>query len=302
MRYVRTGLGLGVLLILAGCAGTKWGWVRTPPPDPPAGPPPTAQALVDYLNDNARRVQSLECRDLNLDARQGLQSVGLMGQLVCQKPRNFRMGANVAGSQQVDLGSNDQEFWYWIGKADPPYLFHCSYTDFPRASGRLPFPFQPDWMIEAMGIAEYGPAANYQVVDRGKTLELVEQTVSARGDRVRKVTVFNRTQTHGTDPQVLAHVLQDANGKEICGAYISEVQQDPATGAVLPRRIRLVYPAERMELKLKLDEVAVNRPIDPQRTARLFTRPNLSNVQSFDLARDIYQAPGQVRRVRGAMP
>jgi hypothetical protein len=266
------------------------------------GPPPTAQALVDYLNDNAHRVQSLECSELSLDCRQGVQTVGLHGKMVCQKPRNFRMGASALGSQQVDLGSNDQEFWYWIGKADPPYLFHCSYADFPRASGRMPFPFQPDWIMEAMGIGEYGPAEKYQVVDRGKTLELVEQTVSPAGERVRKVTVFNRTQTRGADPQVLAHVLQDANGKEVCGAYVSEVRQDPATGAILPHRIRLVYPTERIELKLKLDEVAVNRPIDAQRTALLFSRPNLSNVQAFDLARDIYQAPGQVRRVRGAMP
>jgi hypothetical protein len=258
--------------------------------------------LVDYLNDNAHRVHSFECSELSLDCRQGVQTVGLHGKMVCQKPRNFRMGANALGSQQVDLGSNDQEFWYWIGKADPPYLFHCSYADFPRASGRMPFPFQPDWIMEAMGIGEYGPAEKYQVVDRGKTLELVEQTVSPAGERVRKVTVFNRTQTRGADPQVLAHMLQDANGKEICGAYVSEVRQDPATGAILPHRIRLVYPTERIELKLKLDEVAVNRPIDAQRTALLFSRPNLSNVQAFDLARDIYQAPGQVRRVRGAMP
>jgi hypothetical protein len=301
MRYVRTGLGLGVVLALVGCNLTSW-FTRPQQNDVPTGPPPSAAALVNYLNDNARRVQSLECRDLGLDCHQGFQSIGLTGRMVCQKPRNFRMGANALGTQQVDLGSNDQEFWFWVGKSDPPYLFHCAYADLPRASSRMPFPFQPDWMIEALGIAEYGPPANYQVVDHGRTLELVEQTVSPSGQQVRKVTVFKRTQTHGTEPQVLAHILQDVNGKDICGAYVSEVQIDPTTGAILPHRVRLVYPAEKIELKLKLDELAVNRPLDAQRVALLFTRPNLSNVQSFDLARDTYQPTGQLRRVRGQMP
>src|SRR5436189_3070284 len=39
---------------------------------------PTSQELVAYLNDNARRLQSLDCRDLDLQASQGNDTVGLM--------------------------------------------------------------------------------------------------------------------------------------------------------------------------------------------------------------------------------
>jgi hypothetical protein len=200
------------------------------------------------------------------------------------------------GHQQVDLGSNNQEFWYWIGKADPPYLFHCSYADFQRGNVQMAFPFQPEWIIEALGMAEYGAPDKYQVVERPGAYELVEVAVGPHGERLRKITVFSRVQASGTQPQITAHILQDANGKEICGAYISEVQQDPATFAILPRRVRLVWPQQQIELKMKLDELTVNPAIDAQRAAVLFTRPTLQNVQSFDLARDVYVAPGQVRR------
>src|SRR4029078_5880788 len=99
--------------------------------------------------------------------------------MVCKKPGNFKLVASVVGNQAVDLGSNDQEFWFWISKAEPPYLFHCSYNDFARGGVRLPFPFQPEWVMEALGMAEYGSPQDYQLVCRGKAgLERVQQTRS----------------------------------------------------------------------------------------------------------------------------
>jgi hypothetical protein len=110
---------------------------------------------------------------------------------------------------------------------------------------------------------------------------LVQQTKSPQGQPIKKVVVFNR---HQAAVQVSEFRLQDAQGKEICAAYITEVQQ-PVPGIVLPKRVRLVWPAEQIELKMKLDEVTVNRPLAPEQLGRLFTRPQLANVPSYDLAR-----------------
>lgn len=257
---------------------------------------PTSAELVSYLNDNARRLQSIQCQDLQLDASQRLQSIGLTGHLVCQKSKNFRMVANVGGNTMVDMGSNDQEFWYWITKDNPPYLYHCSHQDFAQGRARMPFPFQPEWVMEALGMAEYDPAKNYQVEVRGNSIELSEQTVGPGGRPVTKVTVFSR----GPNPvQVTGHYLRDAAGKDICSAQIAEVQQDRASGAIYPRRVKLAWPAEQMKLQMKLDSVTINAPIQGEAVTRLFSRPNYKDVQTFDLARGL-DAPGDtVRRAGG---
>jgi hypothetical protein len=288
--------------MLASC-DPHWPNVRPnpPTPTPKAGETPSAGALVSYLNENARRVQSVDCRELELDAKQKLQSVSLCGWMVCQKPLNFRMGADVVGNQEVDFGSNDREFWFWIKRAEPPYVYHCSYDDFARGQARLPFPIQPQWIMEAMGIAECSSPERFTVAVRGNTLELVEQATSPQGKPVRKVTLFNRMAVQGNAPQVTARILQDADGKEICSAIIKEVQIDRATGAVLPKKIRLVFPEEKMELSMKLDGVTVNGQIEQQRAARLFTRPSLANVPSYDLARGPDAGAGPVRQTRGLM-
>jgi hypothetical protein len=301
MRPILGGLGLAAVLLLAGC--NSWNQSRGgAAPPPTARVPaevPSADALVHYLNLNARRVQTVDCRSLDIDAHQGRQAVGLSGWLVCEKPRNFRMCGKVMGSQAVDMGSNDQEFWYWVSKSDPPYLFHCSYEDYGRGRARLPFPFQPDWIMEAMGVAEYASAENFQVVPHATTIDLVENAVSPQGQRVRKVTVFQRAPAQGTAPQVLAHQLQDANGKVICAAKVLEVQYDRASGAILPRKMQIDWPEQHARLDLKLDSVTVNGGIEPERHARLFSRPVLRDVQTYDLARGLEASPTGLRRTGG---
>ncbi|GIW80450.1 MAG: hypothetical protein KatS3mg105_2257 [Gemmatales bacterium] len=285
------GVALGVAF-LSGCH--NWSNLRGRSPLAPApavsAAVPTSSQLVRYLNDNAKRMQTLEVRELQMDATQKLRSIGMSGQMVAQKPNNFRLVARVGGTTVCDLGSNQQEFWYWLSKADPPYLFHCSHQDFARVPPeRMPFPFQPEWVIEALGMAELDPNGNYEVITNPRTIELVERTKTPQGLPVRKKTVFNRADSA---VQVVAHLLEDQNGKTICAAYVREVQHDPATGAVVPRRVELVWPEQSIKLKLKLNEVSVNRPMSPERSARLFARPQLRDVRTYDLAGGIGQPTG----------
>jgi len=299
MRHIA--LVLGTLLLAAGC--TTFPHLRKNQGQPAATPAstevPTKEAILGYLNDNAARVQSLRCKELDMDARQGLQSVGLRGQVVCQKPRNFRMSASVLGKQEVDLGSNDQEFWFWVARAEPPHLYHCSYDDMARGQFRNPFPFQPEWIMEALGLAEYGAPENYELKVQAHTLELVQRTRSPQGVALTKVTVISRGKAVPPTPQVMGHFLFDANGKELMSAHITRVQIDKNTGAIVPREVKLTSPADKTELKLKFEDVTINDPALAHLSQRLFTRPNLTNVTSFDLARGATASPTGIRRTSG---
>lgn len=256
---------------------------------------PTAQELVAFLNNNAQRLQTLECRDLDLQASRANETVGLMGQLVCQRPRNFRMQAVVMSANMVDLGSNNDEFWFWIGKSDPPYLFHCSHQDFAQGRSKMPFPIQPDWIMDALGMAQHDPNKQYQIGQQTRqTIELIEPAVTPQGQPVRKVTVFNRTPL-----QVAAYMLRDMNGKDICSARIASFGHDRASGAFYPRNVHLDWPADKVRLSMRLDAVTVNQNLPPDRVASLFSRPNLTGVQTYNLATGP-DAPGQqLQRARG---
>jgi hypothetical protein len=295
MRILSSVVVAGCVLCVAGCHGSKWSFVRNNNDNARvSGETPTAAQLVDYLNQNAQRLRSLQSIDVDLDARQGAQPIGLRAKLACQQPKNFRLLADALGNSQVDLGSNDSEFWFWIAKTDPPYLYHCSYPDLARGV-QVPFPFQPEWVMETLGMADYGSPERYTVVPRASTIELVQQTVSAQGQPVRKVIVFNRTRS---GVQVLGHVLQDARGQQICSAQIEQTQN--VDGAIVPHKLVLRWPSERMQLTMRLNQVSINR-IDPEMASRLFTRPPLANVPSYDLARGLETQPGQQLRPAGGL-
>jgi hypothetical protein len=268
------GVGAGALVRPARAVGRP----DTPKEEPTAPKPgltlrvaadaPSAELLVAYLNDYARRIQTLECGRLDFDAKQGLQSVGLTARLAYRRPRDFRLIGEVAGNRAVDIGSNHRECWYMFFKSEPQYLFI-----FPRqelAEGKLhtPFPFPPDWILDTLGLAEYD-AKTCTVVARKETVELIRPVVSPQGGRLRAVTVFNRV----PDPiQVAGYRLEDAHARELCSVTVSEVQHDRPSGAVLPRRLQFDWPAEKVRLRLKLDEIKVNAPLEGDRATHLFIR------------------------------
>jgi hypothetical protein len=299
MRLVSILTCLFSLVLLPGCGTTRFGWLKPPDRSPPPAEIPTVAKLVDYLNDNASRIQGMRCEDISLTCSQGSQSFNLMAQMVVQKPRNFRMLGKVAAKDVVDLGSNDQEFWWWISQGDP-YQFYCAYKDWNEGKVRnVNFPFQPEWIMETMGMGPYGPPEKYVREYDNDTVKLIEKTISPQGKAVRKVIVFQRRPKQIPSAQVSDFLLVDeASGKEICSAHVSEVQLDGVrTNAILPRKLELRWPEMKVRLGLKMDHVSVN-PGNMPMTA--FVRPSLTGIPSFNLATGRPDSP--IQPVQGKIP
>jgi hypothetical protein len=295
MRRLATVLGVTALLSPFGCTPPWSSTINPPTQGRYISETPTAAQLIGQLNGTSQRIQTLECRDVWIEAKQGHQDVSLPGSLMCQKSRNFRLTAKMVGQPAVDIGSNDNEFWYWISKAEPPYLYHCTYADLAHGV-RLPFPFQPEWVMETLGMADRDPNGTFEPVKATRdSFELVQKTTGPQGQPVRKVTIFTRTQ----GLQVIGHRLEDASGKEICTAQILERRYDQTNQITVPARVRLVWPAQQLTMKLKLDDMKVNGAIDADRAQAAFNRPQLRSIQSFDLARGPDQPTGQVQRTGG---
>jgi hypothetical protein len=264
----------------------------------PTGP----KELVAYLNTCSSRVTSLKSDGMWLDCKADKQSVSLNANMVCEKPRNFRLRGTLAGTCACDFGSNNEEFWYWIKEDQPPYLNHCSYEALAQGNVRLPFPFQPDMVLTALGMAEYNPdPGRYEVKVLPRKVELIENTVSAQGRPIRKVTVFARNRVEVNDmakgrPQVIEYDLRDPNGQDICRAVVERVTIEH--GAIVPKKVRLSWPAQKMEIALTLNNASVNT-VDPQLAQAAFRRNDLP-YQSFDLARRVPDSgTATIERVRG---
>jgi hypothetical protein len=297
-----TGGGLALLVpFVLGCSllpGVRDN-IKPPPASTAApGKKPTVESLVEYLNQESGRVQNLRA-NVDIDAKGPAGQIGLSGLIAAQKPLQFRLMADLLGKSAVDIGSNNDEFWYWISKDNPPYLYHCAYKDLATGKVNVPFPFQPDMVLAALGIAEYETKGKYELREQPRTWELIQSTVSANGQKVTRITVFNKEIAKSGQPQVLGHVIQDASGNLVCKAVVEKVKEDKETNTKLPSVVKLEWPGMKMSMKLMLHNIETNR-IDNVRAASLFTRTGLK-YEPFDLARG-RNTPASLQQTGALLP
>jgi hypothetical protein len=302
MRQLSTVLMVGGLLASVGC--NTWlkgggGTVadNTPVTDAQA---PSKTQLVEYLNVCSSRLNSVQSTNVYMDCKAKGDSGSLDASLVCEKPRNFRMRGRLTGQTVCDIGSNNDEFWYWI-KQDKPYVYHCSYDAMARGGVRLPFPFQPDMVVAALGMGSYDPDPNhYELKVLKNSMELSEAITSPQGAPAQRVTVFARgkADVYGGRPQVTEYALRDGQGHDICKAVVERVAVRGS--AIVPQKVRLSWPAEKMELALTLNTITINN-VDQQFAQGVFNRADLRNYQSFDLGRNALDGGSPaIERVRGS--
>jgi hypothetical protein len=298
------------VIALAACVAMQSGCnIFRPKPETPdaKAPPvpvgnrakPSPDELVRYLNAQAGLVQSMEARDISLTARaQGSSPPTLDGTLLVQKPKYFKLTGKFLGSQEVLVGSNEERFWFYIPRAQDA-LYHCSYTDFEKGV-ELPFPFDPEWVLEALGMAQIGKNTAMRVDEDKTTYRLVEEA-TLHGQKVRKVTVFYKGPAEREQPQVKARIVYDERDKVICMATVKSVSRvlvdktpdGRPVYATVPQAIKLEWPAQDTELVLDLGKVKING----QLSMESFQMPRTGSKQ-VDLGRDRPTGRGVVPAAR----
>jgi hypothetical protein len=290
---------LGSLFIVACLLATGCEWLKggkkndtvNPPPKDFGYGPPTPERLVGYLNAQADRLAVIESTDVFLVAHvQGKRMPGLTGFMVCEKPRNFRLTGDAVSTTYVDIGSNGEKFWFWVKDGESP-LYYCSYNDYEKGV-KLPLPFQPEWVVQALGMAKYDANRQYKVETKQGTYELIENT-TVQGVPVRKITILNaRNVTDASSPQVLGHVVQNAQtGATICKATIKHVRS--ATYRTVhgeervsyPSDVVLEWPDQKLVMTMQIGKASVNQKLTGEQENRYFTLPNWQGIKSVDLAR-----------------
>lgn len=300
----RIGLVMAITAALAGCRAGSMGSLSMLPRRSPPGVSFDLDGFVAQHNRNSESIESLEARPTVQVAMGRLFQARADGKMALERPRNFKLVLEAEGVQQADLGSNDREFWFWLTseKQDQKWIYWCNYRDLE--SSELPVTYQPDWIIEAMGLksitAEETGAIQVRRSESG-TVRLVFPTTRDRGEpytremlvsttdrRIRKLQIYSVG-----PPRVLI-------AEAIPSDYQSYPIGSPSAGETcfLPQRLRLEWKRERLVLDVAVGrEMQVNR-FEPERAADLFVEPELPGYQRLNLAELSQGARSNSRRTR----
>jgi hypothetical protein len=247
------------------------------------------EEFVAEHNRNAEAIQSLEARPSIFASMEKHRPVHVDGRIALERPRNFDLTLSSFGRNVGDIGSNDEKFWFWISNKDQPYIYWCGYDQLEASA--LPVTYQPDWIIEALGLKPITPeeAAAIRV---GKGLEpatavltfppvrgqgepyVREMVVSNTDRRLQKLRIFRQTPR-----SLIAEAVP--SGYE---AYPGDAAAPARTTCYLPQKLKLDWKREQLVLDVTLNrDVKVNQ-LARTRSAAMFTEPDLEGYTRKNLA------------------
>lgn len=237
---------------------------------------PSLDQIIGVIHDNTQRVR-------NYMAPQAVISVPgvprLSAQVACEPPRRFRLRAQTAVSgNELDLGSNDDLFWLWIRRHEPPVMLFCRHDQYAQSSARRLLPIRADWMPELLGLVSFNAADSHEgpfPLADGR-LEIRSRLTSPDGELLKSTLV------DGTTGLILEQHLFTPTGERLASVKTTQHRVDPTSGAALPRKVDVSWPASDVNFTLELKAVTTNMPTsDP---GQLWQMPAYEGYEPVDLA------------------
>lgn len=250
---------------------------------------PSLESVLATINENSDRVDSLYTTGATIKVS-ALPTI--KANLAFERDRRFRLFAETAlAGTAVDLGSNDDGFWFSASQNNPPTIYFCRHDDFPTSPARQALSVEPTWLIEALGVVHFDPAdQQYGPFTRqdGK----LELRTEARD--WKRITIVDPARGW-----ILEQHAYDADGKLIASAVASHHQRDPISEATLPRKVEVHWPAMELRLTLELEGLQINSlPSEHQ----LWAMPQYSGWQTVDLGRQPLPPAGDDGSATPAVP
>ena len=274
-------MALGLALGSVGCrAGSGTGGLNPSPSTAPKSvDQQVATEVVDQINANALKVQSLKAKtEVSLSAK--WQRGAVHGLMAVQTPRDFRLQLEAMGSRPVaDLGSNPGGFWFWTQSKDSMQYPVGTYDAQGNPPPNVPLTYQPDWIVEALGLreisAEDAAAMKVTRLDAG-TLKLTLRRRSAAGESYSKVLIVDEATKQVREQQLLGPDQRLIASARVLGPYQS-IRLPAVDGEVtadtvkLPRKLKLeLVEPDKLILMVDLQDVSLNESLDPG----LFVEPD----------------------------
>ena len=253
-------------------------------PQPVFTTAPTLDQLVEVLN-RTRNVQSLQSSSVSVSLN---DTSPINANMTWAREKKFRMTASVMGVAGVDIGSNEQSFWWTMRNfGSTPEIYFARHDEFESSVDRRMIPVSPIWLIEAMGVSALNPGQLQNPVTRADGLVEMTSTVpSPIGNYSRTLIVDPK---FGYSKQVL---LTDPSGRFIANAQQSKHQYYPSIQTSLPHHVKVqLIPAydPPVEVDITIGAYLVNG-LSTDNVSQ-FTMPNTSSYRAFNLTQINQGAP-----------
>ena len=217
----------------------------------PASPPPTLEQVIDVVNRNSSQIQSFSTNHASIG---GSGFPTLSTSIAFERPQEFRLRAASLVGAELDLGSNDELFWFWVKRSQPPAVYYCRHDQFAASQARQMTPFEPRWLIEALGVVDFDRSLPHQLTVLPNDRLRIDTDRDTPEGPMKKITILD-----GSQGWVLEQYLYDAHRRLVARSIASGHRRDPLSGLVMPTVVQIDSPPAKLSLRIDLGNVEINR-------------------------------------------
>lgn len=235
---------------------------------------PSLDQLIETVNSNTLGVQQLQTDTASISMP---GAPPLRASISLERPRRFRLQAKLFGPE-IDMGSNDVEFWFWARTNSEPVVYFARYDEYQAGAAGSGLPIEPDWIIEALGLVYFDPSDFHEGPFPQSNDRVVVRSRLRRGGGDFTRTLLIDT-TYGW---VVEQYLTDATGRTLASARASRHEYDTEYGVSLPRVVDVELPPSGMSFQLEVGHYLINRPFEDPLSE--WSRPHIEGFAPLDLA------------------
>ncbi|MCA9118029.1 MAG: hypothetical protein KDA79_23315, partial [Planctomycetaceae bacterium] len=242
----------------------------------------TEQQLVAWLNQQTEQIRNWRSTDVRITSSSGGIPIRLSAVLAVERPANFRMMAKSIAGREADLGSNQDQFWFWMRRSEPKHVFSVRHENMRTVGHQMQIPFEPDWLMQVLGVMPLpqGDAFLQPREPDSELLALVIEGIGPSGEPTRRI-----IQVDSCYGRIISQSLHDAGGNLLARATFNDYKVCGETGVMLPHRIDLDWPQTRTAMSLHMGSIELNNPALPQ---QLWTMPEIPGFPEMELGRNLH--------------
>lgn len=233
--------------------------------------------VITAVNQNAARVNSYQSNNASITIP-GMPGIPLLGgKIAAQRPGRIHLIASTTlTGTEFDLGANDELFWFWVKRNEPPALYFSRHDQFCGSAAQKMMPIEPQWLLDALGFAEFRPSDQHKgpLPLGGGNVEITSIVQSRCGTLTKRTVVDSRR------AWVLEQHVYDAAGTLVASAVAKSHRYYPEAGVSLPQEVKIDIPASQLSLSIDVGTVAINTLGE---SPQLWTLPAISGAPQVDL-------------------
>ncbi|MCA9040759.1 MAG: hypothetical protein KDA65_10460 [Planctomycetaceae bacterium] len=212
----------------------------------------TKSEVFAHLNRTSQHVHGW--RSLNCNVRPRQIPMKFNAIVACESSMKFRTIVSSIRGREMDFGSNDQYFWFWANEGSDKPLLYSLHQNLPTAQTHLPIPFNPEWLMEVMGVVPFDESEfQMEYKPQDSTINLVNATSDSQGR-----TVYRRIIVDAQSGNIKKHEMYGAQQELIATATMGNYKAVGPNQVNMPHQIYLEWPQTEMAFDLRFPAIQIN--------------------------------------------